>query len=377
MRFRPVLLGVLTVCLLGIGPFGKKKGQPEEVGPVLPTPPRTSIPADIEDLWTEDLPFPVGEVPEALGSLSAQNCSACHIGAHSSWEVGSHASSARSEPWRTVAHEAADPQCSSCHLPLAEQWDEWNGDANPRFSATLATEGVTCATCHVRDGAVIAGRPGVQAPHPTKWSPQLGESSMCASCHQLEVQGAERPLYDTFGEWTRSPQGKAGVTCQACHSGPGASTAQLGSDHGPHARRGAGLTALIEVASLDVVRGGEPVLGLVRLQNTGAGHHIPTGSPFAGLRIRAAIEIGTDKGPWRSEELVHDLVQTISAEPPYTQTEDTRLAAGEEREVALSLSLPADAPPGKAELVLTISRTSRGTLVEPAVREQRLRLRVD
>ncbi|TNE85404.1 MAG: hypothetical protein EP330_25290 [Deltaproteobacteria bacterium] len=378
MNPRPLLLAALGVCLLGIGPFTKKKPAAEATPTeAQPTPPRVRIPPDIVDVWADDLPLLAGATPEGLGSLSAQSCGSCHIQAHDSWHGGAHAGSASAEPWRTVATEAADERCSSCHLPLQEQYASLDGQPNPNWSATLTTEGVTCASCHVRDGAVIVGRPGVKAPHPVKWSPQLGESAFCADCHQLSFAGGDKPLYDTFGEWQRSPQGQAGVTCQACHDGPGASGVQLGSDHGPAARAGRGLTLLTELATDRVIRGGDPLTGNLRLQNSGAGHHIPSGSPFSGLRVEASIRIDTDEEPWLSEPVLYDLARTLAGAPPYPTTADTRLAAGEERSVPMSIAVPVDAPAGPATLTVRVVRTVRGVATDEVVKSQELPLDLD
>ncbi|MCO4743612.1 MAG: hypothetical protein KC912_02410 [Proteobacteria bacterium] len=383
--FRKASLALLALTLVAAGPFGRKRTVEDTADATRPEVPRVRVPPDIIDLWTESVPFEIGAIPDGLGSLSAQNCAACHTQAHESWAAGAHSRAAVSDEWREAAHASGSAECSSCHLPALEQHDQITQTdgkdtlraANPIWSPTLATEGVTCASCHVRDGHVIAGRPGVKAPHPTQWSTQFSESTFCASCHQMTWAGADKPLYDTFGEWERSPQGKAGVTCQACHLGPGASGISMGTDHRPDHRKGRGLTLLVELSTATPVRGGDALTGAVRVQNTGAGHHIPTGSPFSGLRLLIQAEIKDADKLWRSDAIASDFARELDASPPYATTADTRIAAGEERSVPFELVLPIDAPTGRASVVVQLVRTLRGELTDDILQTQRIPLRMD
>src|SRR5690606_37647685 len=111
--------------------------------------------------------------------------------------------------------------------------------------------------------------PDDQAPHALGWTPDLGRSEACASCHQLTWPGADRPFYDTFGEWSRSSWAQAGVQCQDCHMGPGAAERRLGSDHGFALAPGRGLTVRWSVPSPELVRGAATVEAAVELVNTG------------------------------------------------------------------------------------------------------------
>lgn len=347
-------------------PFLSKRKAPEpepfeavEAIPPMPSP------------FAEALPRAHGGVPEGLHGASAQACNACHAGTHEAWASSAHATGWRSEAFRAAVADVGSPLCTTCHLPLRDQQAQvWAFDAgrldrpvtrpNPTWDATLASEGVGCAACHVVGGVVVGARPPgpeVQSPHALGWTADLGRSEACASCHQLTWPGADRPFYDTWGEWERSSWAQAGVQCQDCHMGPGAAERSLGSDHGFAMAPGRGLTVQWRLPSPVLVRGAPPVEAAVELVNTGAGHAWPTGSPFRGVRLEVVLH-----GPDAARVVLAEgaLERRIAEEPPWHTVDDGRLAPGAGRSVPLALALPTDAPAGDWELALELTRTVRG-----------------
>lgn len=341
-----------------------------------------STPAAVEatapkapELW-EELPVELDALPSGLATLSAQGCNACHFEVHDRWEAGAHAGAAQSEPFASAA-AATDhsPLCTSCHSPLAMQQDkllvEYSGgplaDArlqdNPHWDATLASEGVTCASCHVRDGAVVSTRAAPNAPHPVTVSESLGTSATCAGCHQLTWPGAAEPLYDTYGEWSRSQVAEAGVQCQDCHMPPrsGLVTAGRFTSHADHrvvADPARALTVQVDLASPTIQRG-ETVPVELALRNTGAGHAFPTGSPFSHVRVEVVVVV---QGERVSEPFQHELRRVIEADPPYEVTQDTRIPAGEETRLTLEQLVPQTAEAGDGTLDVVFVRVdSAGT----------------
>ena len=386
-------LGLLLVgppALAGIFGFGKDKDVDTDTAPVaapevpVAPPPPPSVP-----LWDQPaLPVSPGGLPEGLANLSAQGCAACHGELVEAWSGSAHArlpSDALLDAART------DSRCLSCHLPLTVQHPTRSvrdgGDPrtpvtgpNPDYEATLAMEGVTCATCHVRDGAVLGATAGgsPHSPHGGGWSEQLTDARTCAPCHQLTWAGTDRPLYDTVGEWERSAYAEAGIGCADCHLDGGAG-------HGMDLPPERAVSLLLELPPEPVVRGGDVVSGEVILQNTGAGHAFPTGSPWQGVQLEVGIEgpdaRGEGRAPW-GETLVVQLRRELSEGPQYTTTSDTRLRAGEQKRWPVSLTLPVDAPRGRYELVSRLSHTLVGAEGEPVVDglpfvERRLVLRVE
>jgi hypothetical protein len=130
----------------------------------------------------------------------------------------------------------------------------------------------------------------------------------------------------------------------------------------------------VAAPSLVLTRAAPPVAGSITLQNTGAGHAFPTGSPFRGVRLEAWLEGPPDKkgAPTRAPgELVADLVQRIEAEPPFAVTEDTRIPAGGERRFELPLALPADVPTEGWSLRVVLRRTVLGVPQDPPFVDRR------
>ena len=311
----------------------------------------------------------IDELPPGLASLSAQGCNACHFEVHDGWESSMHANAHAREPFRSaLASVDGSPMCSSCHLPLAVQQSqllvEYDGGAlgearlkqNPSWDATLASEGVTCAACHVRDGAVVGTRPVESGPHPVSVSDELGESGMCASCHQLTWPGADEPLYDTYGEWSRSKVAEVGIQCQDCHMPPKSGLVTAGrfeahADHAVVADPARALTVQIDLESPDVQRGEATSIALT-LRNTGAGHAFPTGSPFSHVLVRVTI----DGAEPLTEPFEHALQRVVELEPPYAVGEDTRVPSGGEVALDLELTVPQDAEAGAAHVVVAFVR---------------------
>ncbi len=297
-------------------------------------------------LFDGALPIALTAIPAGLPGLSAQGCNACHFSVHDAWAAGAHARAWTSERFRLALDRAGDTTaCTGCHLPLQRQHARLasgytDGDIarpeladNPAWDPTLMTEGVTCAACHVRDGKVLTTRADASpSAHPLALSEDLDTSELCATCHQLTWPDAAQPFYDTYGEWQRSPQGQAGIGCQDCHMPPVAGLATATrfaaqADHGVVADTARALTVLARLSAPEVERG-TPIHLTLTLRNTGAGHSVPTGSPFKSYRVVARL-IGAD-GKELTAPFTHDLAREVQPAPPWETLSDNRLPAGGE-----------------------------------------------
>jgi len=195
----------------------------------------------------------LGPLPAGIKSLSGEGCVECHRGEHAEWKNSAHARSV-TEPVFAAAFQS-EPRflCRSCHSPLLQQHPVLNpalttglqptapaapasgpappeatrvltgetppsatvpggpeeeqvqrrleavgGVANPHYSEALMKEGVTCSTCHVREGTILSSRPtvGRKAPHVLSYSPMLGKAELCAGCHQFEVRNPRQHAFE-------------------------------------------------------------------------------------------------------------------------------------------------------------------------------------
>lgn len=366
----------LLVLLIGSGMAlaARKARQPPP--PVEPPPPaQATAPAlpTAAPLFPGTLPASALALPEGLASLSAQACNACHGELHDRWAESAHATAWSSPTFRTALERVGETTgCTGCHLPLANQHARLaagyiEGDLarpdlrpNPAWEPTLMSEGVSCAACHVRDGKVLTTRSEGQAPHPLASSAELGSSEHCASCHQLTWPGADKPFYDTYGEWSRSAYAQAGVGCVDCHmpkragSATGTRFAAV-ADHGFPADPARALSILVRTDAVEVTRG-QPFAATINLQNTGAGHDLPTGSPFVGWRIVASLRDADGKS--LVAPALIDLARDVGDAPPWTTLADSRLAAGSERSFEFRFTADQKLKAGRGSLVVAVYRVS-------------------
>ncbi len=228
--------------------------------------------------------------------------------------------------------------------------------ANTSWSPTLQREGVTCASCHLREGTVLGPRGSGAAPHPTAASAELASPALCAACHQLTWPDSELAWYDTYGEWYRSSYRDAGIRCQDCHMPPTAGSATTGhfAAHASHAMavdHGRAVSVLLELESPELARG-EPFGFTLRVQNTGAGHAFPTGQPGKAYLLRAVVVDA--EGEELHDRLEHRLERTVQPEPPHALTADTRIPARGEISVEHETTIDQKKPAGPAALRVTI-----------------------
>jgi hypothetical protein len=318
-------------------------------------------------LFPGGLPVDVGEIPEGLANITAQGCNACHFQAHDDWKESAHAKAGQSAHFQEAIRRAGNSTaCTQCHRPLLVQHAKLaagyiDGDLsrprlldNPAFDATLMAEGVGCAACHVRQGTIVSTRTITGAPHPVTQSPDLSKSTLCATCHQLSYPDSDRPFYDTFGEWSATAHAAAGIQCQDCHMPPrpGVATASrfaASPDHRVVASLARALTVLVDLKNDQLHRGQATTVGL-RVQNTGAAHHVPTGSPYKKLSFVVAIV--DDKGVDLATSAPEILGRTLSEQPPYTTQADNRIVSGGEHTFSVELTVSHRAKAGKVSLVV-------------------------
>jgi hypothetical protein len=231
--------------------------------------------------------------PVRVPGTSARDCGSCHSEVYKAWSQSRHRQSLDNAVF--LDGFAAEPhaRCINCHAPLEAQAKaalrqraalirERNLSSVP--AASLAHEGITCVTCHVRDGTVMTANPQARSDaHALRHEPRLGEPSFCAGCHEFlghEVVNGKSVLTDeklqtTWTEW-RAWRDRGGQgTCQECHM-PGKS----------HVFRGAyDLDFLRGALSLRVEKTRGQLVAV--LESRGVGHSFPTGDVFRHLTVWA------------------------------------------------------------------------------------------
>jgi len=362
----------------------KKKELPPPAAPAEAPPPAPTAPA----LFKDGLPHAIQKTPDGLANISAQSCNACHFQAHEDWSGTAHAKAWSNDAFQeALARAGNSTACSQCHLPLTNQHARLaagyiEGDLarpnlqdNPIWDATLMSEGVTCAACHVRDGMVVGTRAIADAPHPIAVSAELGTSAVCASCHQMTWEGADQPFYDTYREWEGSAYAQAGVRCQDCHMPPraGLATATRFAATPAHnftADTARAVSVLVKLETPELQRG-QPYPVEITVQNTGAGHHFPTGSPFKPYSVIAEL-VGPD-GKILAPAFTHTLARVVEEAPPWKTISDNRIPAGGEVKLAHSFTVDHRKKATAATLRVRIGRERKG---DPAPTVQEIRIPV-
>lgn len=315
-------------------------------------------------------PIPVKELPAAVTSQSAAACGRCHTEIYHEWRTAMH-SRAWADPyfqadWR---FDGSRQICRNCHTPLADQQenlvlgfrdrDKWDPilKPNPHFDAGLQHEGVTCNVCHLREGKILGPYARTSAPHAVE---KMGNSNqVCVRCHV--VQGDR---WDTFfrfppcgtvaeieagrGRWPgRSGEvtvkNPASLGCVECHMP--AVTRPLVPGGPPrvtrrHLWRGGHDPEMVR-QGLDVQftrqanPGGKEVTFVLRLENVGAGHYLPTGTPDRYLSVGLRL-LGKDGKVLK--EAQGTLRRTVMWRPFIVDLWDTRLAPRDPRTFTLAYS---------------------------------------
>lgn len=313
---------------------------------------------------------PAGAPPPAgLGDMTAATCGACHTEIYAEWQSSVHAA-AWVDP-QFQGELSKDPEvawvCINCHTPAGDQQVEISvatGDVrapersmNPDFSEAFQQEGLTCVTCHYRDGAVLGPYGDSDAPHAVTLEPRLRSSELCMDCHQA-VARVEDTLVCSFNTGVEWQESGSTDTCQSCHmpqvdrplvaGGPERSTRRhwfLGSGiaKGPQSDEHAALYAQAPVGiagTLDAPGSaavGELVSARLDVENVAGAHAVPTGDPERYLWVELQA---VDAQGRVIAQATHRIGQRWRWWPTAERLADNRLGPGEQRSVPLRFVQP-------------------------------------
>jgi len=187
---------------------------------------------------------PQGPPPKGWSALEAslqpRDCGTCHPVQYGDWRTSVHAVAmgpgvAGQLAEMAVTDPASALECPVCHAPLAEQSATLRTRKgtipNPAHDPGLRTQGVVCASCHVRgrqrfgpprrDGSLASATPRARLPHRgVTRTPAFLSSEFCRDCHQFKPDGFAvngKLLQNTYEEWKASPFAREGTQCQDCH----------------------------------------------------------------------------------------------------------------------------------------------------------------
>jgi len=281
-----------------------RAAEPED----LPTPTKPPPPA-VASARIELEPLEMDEVKLLKGKYnSARACGACHDSIFKRWSRSMHANSFNDPVFKSALLKAhyesqgkAAAQCLRCHSPTVAATGDIYG------TTPLTREGVTCDYCHSIGELVTDGGPDLRyqvdwkakhgplttaksPAHDTEYRPYFERSEICAGCHDYTLPDGTI-VFATYSEWKASKYAEEGKQCLDCHMprlrGPTVvKTAANGKGHdvfndhelvGGHEPSQVKRAMTVTVESL--TRDADRVRAVVVLENSGAGHYVPTGIP--------------------------------------------------------------------------------------------------
>jgi hypothetical protein len=232
------------------------------------------------------------------------------------------------QPDFILAHQqtngATDLLCGACHAPTAARTGLLPPADGSKFDVA-SRRGISCDFCHTVSGIEQMFNMGhVSSPGEVKFGPRgdgrslyhevkktqvHSKADFCGSCHMVIHPATGVHIIDTWEDWKNNEYGKRGIRCQDCHMTPtpgivkrsgraalmgkvrenlafhgfvgGSSYAQDELGHKEQAamsRQFLRAAAQIELET-GIMEDGTLEL-TVEVHNVGAGHKIPTGTPY-------------------------------------------------------------------------------------------------
>jgi Cytochrome c554 and c-prime len=252
------------------------------------------------------------------GVNHAEICGRCHRDILSAWKQSAHARAMENPIFQDALERAeevsqgARPICLGCHAPTVK----YSGDLALKMKASW--EGVTCDFCHSVKSVEVTGhtaaldvrfdgtktgplKDAASIAHGTAFSSIHTTSLLCAGCHEYRnAQGFG--VLTTYSEWEQSSYGSSGKNCQDCHMAE-TSADVVDPKIKRMSRSVVNLHAMPGSRSLDMLnkavslrmrtrREGDELVAEVDLENRGAGHRIPTGSPLRRIELEVELAVG-------------------------------------------------------------------------------------
>lgn len=123
-------------------------------------------------------------LPDVLTNLSASNCGLCHVKQYQDWQNSFHAKAVGEGLLGQLSafDQETQKDCLRCHAPRQEPMNKLLKPSDGHVSS----DGVDCASCHVRKHIRHGSRDIALTPHGSvKGLPLFKQAEFCKSCHQL------------------------------------------------------------------------------------------------------------------------------------------------------------------------------------------------
>ncbi|EPG76452.1 cytochrome c554 and C-prime [Leptospira fainei serovar Hurstbridge str. BUT 6] len=283
--------------------------------------------------WVKPIPY----LPplEGVGEVRAENCGKCHTEIYREWKTSTHANAFTDLQFQSELSKSSSPSwiCLNCHIPVSNQRETIvnflsDGDyrrpieeANPNFDAKMKSEGVTCATCHIRsddkgNSYVLGATGGTSPPHPVRIERDLLRNR-CLDCHNVSYTLDDQLVcaFNTGNESDDPGNSYGKKTCGTCHM-PEIERKFVKSNLGSpkrashkHAFIGGGVPKRFELYAAQVTHGYESGLKIdpikwkiaknsikttLEFSNFRSSHYIPSGDPERFLKL--IISVQNDSG---------------------------------------------------------------------------------
>jgi nitrate reductase cytochrome c-type subunit len=307
--------------------------------------------------WEKVIPHQ--KIPEGLISLKSEDCGTCHQAHYEEWKLSTHAHAWTDLQFQSELKKESSPfLCINCHIPLQNQ-QEWivsgliNGDIykpvkekNPFYDKELQMEGINCASCHVRDGAIVGVNGNLNAPHKVKKDPEHLSETLCISCHNANavVTPTLACTFETGDEWKNGPYfGKK--NCISCHMTEIERPLMAGfpkrKSH-QHFFSGSGIPKFDTVTTTILnglgfypsipkkkIKESEKFSFNLKVKNEFAGHRVPSGDPERFILIKFQI---LDKENKIIEENINRIGEKWEWYPVAKKISDNNMNPGEIRD---------------------------------------------
>lgn len=318
----------------------------------------------LTEVWEKAITYQ--KIPIGLNSLSAESCGTCHQQIYSEWKMSTHADAFVDPQFLSEWKKDDIYVCLNCHTPLQNQQEFVvsgliNGEhrqpvqqPNPNFDSKLQKEGITCASCHVREGSIVGTIGNTKAPHKTIKNPQQLSEKLCLTCHNAveELFPTLVCTFETGDEWKKSPAYSQGKNCISCHMPTAKREIATGFEKRKghlHYFPGSGIPKFANKKSLGLngyeirpgeikptYQKGEIASFSLLIKNRYAGHNVPTGDPERYFLITFSI-LDQDSVIAEKQFRIGEEWQWY---PQAKKLSDNNLEPGEERNFEFKFEIP-------------------------------------